>query len=102
MKDPDGATRVEIELTPNDASRVRRRKGSPDDATVPGGTGHDDSLGAPPFPPEFEQQQPDVPESGPGAGERCKLVVVSAAVAVVTLFIGWALGRAGDSKVWTA
>ena len=97
MDDPHGDTRVEIELTPNDGSRVRRRKAGSGEVAAPDGTGHEFAHDVTQGPAEFEQQQAVV-EPSSASGERRKLVVVTAAVAVVALFIGWALGRAGGSS----
>ena len=95
MEEPQSGTRVEIELTPNDDSRLRRRK-SPAVATDL--VAHDHGTEPPAVSPELEAQLP--PESGSPATtiERRKLVVGAAAVAIVALFVGWALGRSGGSS----
>ena len=95
MDEPESGTRVEIELTPNDDSRLRRRKSPTPAAAL---VAHDHGAETPAAPPELEAQLP--PQTGsPGTAiERRKLVVGAAAVAIVALFVGWALGRSGGSS----
>lgn len=97
MEDPHGATRVEIELTPNDASRLRRRKAQSGSGAGVAGGGHDESPDVAPLPPGIEVQAPVFGESPSTVTERRKLVAVAAAVAVVGLLVGWTVGRAGGS-----
>lgn len=94
MEDPQAATRVEIELTPNDESRGRRHKSS---AAVVEPFDRDDVVEMPAASPELEAQLPPADESPSSNAERRRLVVVAASVAVVALCVGWALGRAGRS-----
>lgn len=93
MEEPQSATRVEIELMPNVGSRVGRRKSSATPAEP--GT-HDPGTETPAPTPELEAQLP--PESGPKTIERRQLVVGAVAVAIVAMFVGWALGRSGGSS----
>jgi len=95
VEEPQSGTRVEIELTPNDNSRLRRRKSPAAAADL---VAHDHGTEPPVVSPELEAQLP--PESGspPTTIERRKLVVGAAAVAIVALFVGWALGRSGGSS----
>ena len=95
MDDPQGATRVEIELTPNDDSRLRRRKSPAEAADL---VAHDHGTEPPAVSPELEAQLPPGSGSPPTTIERRKLVVGAAAVAIVALFVGWALGRSGGSS----
>ena len=95
MEEPDSATRVEIELTANDDSRPRRRKGSAV-ATEP--AMHDGGIDPTPLPPELESQLPPAPMTPPDSHDRRKLVAGGVAVAIVALFVGWALGRSGGGS----
>jgi hypothetical protein len=91
VEDPGAPTRVEIELMPNDASRGRRRSNA---AVVEvSGSDHTSDTSVP---------VPDVDSRLAGeldrqrSTERRRLVVAGAVIAVVALFVGWALGRSGD------
>jgi hypothetical protein len=93
-EDPGASTRVEIELTQNDESRSKWRKaGAGATVEIPGK--HDPSD-APVAMPELEAQlagEVDRPQSV----DRRRLVVAGAVIAVVALFVGWALGRSGGA-----
>jgi hypothetical protein len=95
VEDPHGATRVEIELTSNEETRQRRRKAS--GAAAVEFAGHDHASEIPAASPELEARLPPA-EPPPALVERRTLVLVTAAVAIVSLFVGWSLGRSGGSS----
>jgi hypothetical protein len=92
VEEPGSTTRVEIELTPHEESRLRRRKAESAGAVVV----DDDGIDLPVVSPELESQLPAL-ETPPSDDERRKLIAVATVVAVVALFVGWSLGRAGRS-----
>jgi hypothetical protein len=99
VEDPQGTTRVEIELTPNE-SRLRRHR------SIGGGVdvrGHDFPNEPSLIPPDLEPRHletGDVGDDKPPAPtvDRRATVVVGVTVAVISLFVGWALGRSGGSS----
>ena len=97
MDDPGAPTRVEIELVPNDGSRGRRRS----NAAIVEASGNDHTSDSPGPVPELDSR-PAGKFDRTHLTERRRLVVVGAAIAVVALFVGWALGRSGDSPVGEA
>jgi hypothetical protein len=98
-EDPGASTRVEIELTPNEGARPWRR-GSGARATVEI-TGKDDPSDASVAAPELEPQLAGE-VNRPQSVDRRRLVVAGAVIAVVALFVGWALGRSGGSSAGEA
>jgi hypothetical protein len=98
-EDPGAATRVEIELTPNDGSRPwRRRSDASPTVQLSGSEVAGDASGAV---PEFETQSPG-DDARPQPVDRRRLVVAGSVIAVVALFVGWALGRSGESPAGEA
>ena len=98
-EDPGASTRVEIELTQNDESRARRRK--PGAASTVEISGKSDPSDASVAATELEPQlagEVDRPQSV----DRRRLVVAGAVIAVVALFVGWALGRSGGAPAGEA
>jgi hypothetical protein len=99
IEDPGAATRVEIELTPNEGSRPwRRRSDASPTVQLSGNDVASDASGAA---PEFETQLPG-DDARPQPVDRRRLVVAGSVIAVVALFVGWALGRAGESPAGEA
>jgi hypothetical protein len=94
VEDPGASTRVEIELTPNDGSRTWRRRS---DAAAPielSGDDYTNDASAPA--PDLDPQRAGEVDR-PQLAARGKLVVAGIVVAVVALFVGWALGRSGGA-----
>jgi hypothetical protein len=99
IEDPGAATRVEIELTPNDESRPWRRRSDASPTVLI--AGDDVATDASVVAPELEAQLPH-DDDRPQSVDRRRLVVAGAVIAVVALFAGWALGRAGDTPAGEA
>ena len=99
MDDPGAATRVEIELTPNEGARPWRRR-SDASPTVPS-SGNDVATEASVAESELESRLPG-DDDRPESVDRRRLVVAGAVIAVVALFVGWALGRSGESPAGEA
>ncbi len=93
VDDPQAATRVEIQLTPNEESRLRRRRLAGTGAEV---VAHDHSSDF--LPPEADATLTTEKKPPAVAIERRTLVIVATVVAVVAFFLGWALGRSGGSS----
>ena len=90
---PQAATPVEIQLTPNEESRLRRRRLAGTGAEV---VAHDHSSDF--LPPEDDATLTTEKRPPAVVIERRTLVIVATLVAVVAFFLGWALGRSGDSS----
>ena len=93
VEDPQAATRVEIELTPNEASRLRRRRLAGTGAEV---VAHDHASDF--VPPEVDASPTAEKQPPAVAIERRTLVIIATVVAVVAFSLGWALGRSGGSS----
>jgi hypothetical protein len=98
-EDPGASTRVEIELTQNDESRARWRK--PGAGATVEVSSKDDPSEASVAVPELEPQLTGE-VNRPQSLDRRRLVVAGAIIAVVALFVGWALGRSGGSPAGEA
>lgn len=92
VDDPRAATRVEIQLTPNEESRRRRRK-LPDTGSEV--VTHDHPSGF--LPPEVDAT-PVIDKRPPAVAIDRRTLVIVAAVAIVAFGVGWALGRSGGSS----
>jgi hypothetical protein len=93
VDDPQAATRVDIQLTPNEESRLRRRRLAGTGAEV---VAHDHSSDV--LPPEADAALTSEKKRPAVAIERRTLVIVATVVAVVAFFLGWVLGRSGGSS----
>jgi hypothetical protein len=99
VEDPGAPTRVEIELMPNNGSRTwRRRSDAAATIELSGNDYTNDTSG--PAPDLDPQLAGEVDRSH--LTERRKLVVAGAVIAVVALFVGWALGRSGGAPAGEA
>ncbi|HTH06172.1 MAG TPA: hypothetical protein VL916_09890, partial [Ilumatobacteraceae bacterium] len=93
MEEGSAPGRVEIELTQRESGRGRRRNQQVLDATAAKAV---PNVEAAPGAPDVAFVPP--PEAPPDrqTSERRRMIVTAVASGVVALFIGWALGRAGD------
>jgi hypothetical protein len=99
VDDPGAPTRVEIELTPTDGSRTWRRRSDASTTVELSGNDYTNDTSVPV--PDLEPQVAGEVDR-PHLTERRKLVVGGAVVAVVALFVGWALGRSGGAPAGEA
>jgi hypothetical protein len=91
VEDSQAATRVEVQLTPNEESRFRRRRLAGTGAGVVADD-HSGDVSSPEVDAWLTAKKPAV------AVERRTLAIGATVVAVAAFSLGWALGRSGGSS----